>query len=118
MTTESLIFDALKTLVANRVYPDVGPPGVVRPYITYQQAGGRPVNFLEGTTPSKENSRMQINVWATTRPAAKLLAKQAEAALCGTAALQTTVLGKPVAVYEEDTKLFGTRQDFSFWTST
>lgn len=118
MTTETLLVDALKTLVANRVYPDVGPVGVLKPYITYQQVGGQPVNFLESTTPSKSNGRFQINVWADTRAAAALLAKQVTAALRGTAALQTTVLGEPVATYEEDTKLRGTRQDFSFWTAT
>lgn len=118
MTTESLIFDALKTLVTNRVYPDIAPLGAVRPFLTYQQVGGESVNFMESTTPSKSNGRFQINVWADTRSAAALLAKQVTAAIRGTAALQATVLGEPVATYEEDTKLFGTRQDFSVWTAT
>lgn len=118
MTTESLIFDALKTLVANRVYPDVGPVGVVKPYITYQQIGGQAVNFMESTTPSKSNGRFQVNVWADTRTAAALLAKQVTAALRATSALQTTALGEPVATFEADTKLYGTRQDFSLWTTT
>lgn len=30
-------------------------------------------------------------------------------------ALQTTVLSGPVATVEAETKLYGTRQDFSFW---
>lgn len=118
MTTDSLIFDALKTLVANRVYPHIAPLGTALPYLTYQQVGGQAVNFLESTTPSQSNGRFQVNVWAATRVAAALLAKQAAAALRATSALQTTVLGEPVADYEPATKLHGTRQDFSFWTAT
>lgn len=115
MTAETLLFDALKTLVANRVYPDLAPLGSVRPYITFQQVGGASVNFIDATVPSKSNARFQINVWANTRAAAALLAGQVEQALRTTVALQTTVLGQPVATYEADTLLFGTRQDFSVW---
>lgn len=114
MTIESTIYTALKTLVSNRVYPDVATFGAATPFITYQQVGGTSVNFIDQTTPSKSNARFQINVWASTRSAAAALALQAEQALRG-AALQTTVLSQPVATYEVDTQLYGTRQDFSFW---
>ena len=114
MTIEASIYTALNALVSTRVYPDVAPHGAVVPFITYQQVGGESVNFIDQTTPSKSNSKFQINVWATTRSAAAALALQAEQALRG-AALQTTVLSQPVSTYETDTLLFGTRQDFSFW---
>jgi hypothetical protein len=39
-----------------------------------------------------------------------------EDALRATVALQTTVIGEAIAIYEDDTKLRGTIQDFSFWT--
>lgn len=116
MTVESLLYNALKSLVANRVYPDVAPFGAAKPYITYQQVGGTSVNFIDQATPSKANARFQINVWADTRGAAALLANQVEQALRSATALQTTVLGQPVATYEADTLLFGTRQDFSLWS--
>ena len=116
MTTESLIMDALKSLVANRVYPDVGPLGVVQPYITYQQVGGESVNFIDSATiPSLANARIQINVWADTRLAASALIKQIELAMRSTTALKTTVLGQPVSLHEAETKLYGARQDFSVW---
>lgn len=116
MSAESLIFAALGPLVGNRVYPDVAPAGVTKPYITYQQVGGAPVNYLErATTPDKSNGRFQVNVWATTRVAASALAKSAADALRMTAALQTTVLGQPVATFDAESGLRGTRQDFSFW---
>lgn len=117
MTTESLIFDALKTLASNRIYPDLAPIGTVRPYVTFQQVGGQSVNFIDPTIPDKSNGRFQLNVWADTRAAAALLAKQVEAALRSAAVLQTTVLGQPVSSYEADTLLFGSMQDFSFWTT-
>ena len=115
MTVEASIYNALKGLVANRVYPDLAPIGAVRPYATYQQVGGKSINFLDSAVPNKANLRFQVNVWADTRSAASLLAGQVEQALRTTAALQTTVMGQPVATYEPDTLLFGTRQDFSCW---
>lgn len=115
MSLESSIFDALKSLVSNRVYQDVGPLGAVRPYITYQQVGGVAVNLLEAAHPGKRNARMQINCWATTRLAASNLGRSAESALVTTAALATSVIGAAVSVFEEDTQLYGTRQDFSVW---
>jgi hypothetical protein len=58
---------------------------------------------------------MQINVWGATRVQVSPLARQVEDALKATAALYPTILGAAVAVYEPDTKLYGSRQDFSFW---
>jgi hypothetical protein len=101
--------------VTNRVYPDVAPELTARPYITYQQVGGSGVNFVAAAVPSKKNSRFQINVWADSRSSAAALAIQVEDALRVVAALQTTVLGAPVAMYDPETKLRGSRQDFSFW---
>lgn len=115
MSMEAIIFAALKDLTANRAYPDVGPQGVGRPYITYQQVGGEPVNFIDSTVPNKKNARVQVNVWADSRLEAATIARQIEDVLRGTTALQTTVLGSFISVFEPDTKLYGTIQDFSFW---
>jgi len=115
MTVESTIFNALTGLASGRVYPDVAPENAARPYITYQQVGGQAINFLEQTTPSKKNGRWQVNVWADDRITAAAMSRTVEDTLRTTTALQTTVLAAPVAGYESDTKLYGTRQDFSFW---
>lgn len=115
MSMETLLFARLKSLVDNRCYPDIAPDLTIRPYITYQQVGGFTVNFIDPAVPSKKNGRFQINVWADTRAQASVLAGQIEDALRDVAALQTTVLSAPVATYEPDTALRGTRQDFSFW---
>ena len=117
MTVEADITTALTPLVAaGSVYPDIGPVNAPRPYITYQQAGGESVSFMERALPSKENARIQVSVYADTRAAAKALIKQVEAALAAATAFQATALGASIGTYEQDTKLYGSLQDFSVWS--
>lgn len=115
MSVEQNIYDALRVLVANRVYPDFAPEDAARPYITYQQVGGQPVNFIDPTVPSMKNARFRVTVWATTRSEAASLIRQIEDALRVDAALQTTVLTAPAAMADPETRLKGAQQDFSFW---
>jgi hypothetical protein len=115
MTVEAAIFVTLKALVSNRVYRDLAPQTVsALPRITFQQVGGQAVNFLAGV-PSKKNAVFQINVWADTRDAAAALSRQVEDAMRGAASVQVNVNSAPVATYEPETELYGTRQDFSIW---
>lgn len=115
MSFNTEIFDALKGLVGNRVFPKRAPELTPLPYIIYQRAGGQPVNFVDPTLPSKRNARYQVNVWAKTTEEADQLSRQVENILRLRLTLQTSVLGEPVDVSEDDTKLNGTMQDFSFW---
>lgn len=117
MSLESDLYSALQALAGGRMYPDVAPENVARPYVTYQQVGGQGVNFLDPTVPSKKNARVQINVWADTRLAAATLARSIEDTLRGASALQVNVLGALTALHEPDAGLYGTRQDFSVWHS-
>jgi len=116
MSLESSLFNTLKALVGNRFYPDVAPLGVAKPYGTYQQVGGEAPTLLAGV-PSKRNARMQITFWSLTRAEANSLAVLAEAALetATSSTFQAKPLGAFVADHEEETKLFGARQDFSIW---
>lgn len=115
MTVEKAIFDALRALVGDRVYPDVAPDDTARPYITYQQIGGRPVNYLDGGAPTTKNARFRVNVWANKRAEAAAVNAQIEAALRATPALRTTVATNAVALADPETRLRGASQDFSFW---
>jgi hypothetical protein len=117
MTVESDIIAALSSLVTARVYPDAAPPTPTRPYIVYQQVGGEAPTFLERAVPSKKNGRFQVNVWATTRIQAAALAVQAETAMTTATAFQCKPLGAFISLYEEDTQLRGTTQDFSVWST-
>ncbi|MGK5028503.1 DUF3168 domain-containing protein [Janthinobacterium sp. MDT1-19] len=115
MSIDIALFEALRGLVADRVYPDLAPDDASRPYITYQQVGGDAVNFVESTIPAKKNARMQINVWADTRIQATAMGGAVEDALRSLIALQPSVLGAAIATYDDETKLRGTMQDFSLW---
>ena len=115
MSAESQVYAALKSLVSGRCYPDLAPDVVVKPYLVFQQVGGSAVNFVDPSVPSKKNSRIQVSVWGDTRSQVSSIAVQVEDALRAVTALQTTVLGAPVAIYEPETKLRGSQQDFSVW---
>lgn len=114
MSVESDLVSVLEPLAGSRVYPDVAPDNVARPYITYQQVGGTPVNFLSGV-PSKRNGRFQINVWADTRIEAANIIRQVEDAVRLSSLLLAVTEGGAVADYEDEMKLYGARQDFSIW---
>lgn len=120
-SAESIVSSALKPLVLNadgsfRCYPDVAPEGAVKPYIVYQAAGGQSTNYLDDTD-NLQNARMQVTVWATSRSAARQLMQSVIDVLTPEPILATSI-GSPVSVYENDTKLFGSRLDFSIWWNT
>jgi hypothetical protein len=117
-SAEAIVFAALKALVPNgdgtfRCYPDVAPTGALRPYITYQAVGGQSPNYLSNNV-DLQNARMQLNVWADTRAAATTLMQSVIAALTAPA-IKAVTIGAPVSTYEPDTKLYGSREDFSIW---
>lgn len=112
-TAELIVRAALRGLAAGRVYPDVAPAGVAKPYITFQSVGGQSPNTLRGAV-INQNARMQVAAWATTRDAASLLIQEVAAALV-TDEVGAVTIGAAVSVYESDTKLYGSRQDFSIW---
>ncbi|MBR8219798.1 DUF3168 domain-containing protein [Burkholderia vietnamiensis] len=118
LSAELIIVGALKSLVANgdgthRCFPDVAPEGTARPYITYMAAGGQSANYLDDTV-ALQNSRMQLNVWADDRAGASRLMQAVIAVLTGPP-INATSIGAPASVYEADTKLRGSRLDFSIW---
>lgn len=116
MTIEADLFNTLKGLVpSTRVFPDVAPQGVAKPYITYQQVGGQSVTVLESVAVGKRNARIQVNCWDTSRQSVANLARQVEDAIASSSILRGFVLGAMTAVFESDLLLYGTRQDFSIW---
>jgi hypothetical protein len=50
VTFEADLYTLLKT-VTPRVFPDFAPTATARPYVTYQQVGGRVINPLANTAP-------------------------------------------------------------------
>lgn len=115
MTLESSLFDLLSPLVSGRVFPDVAPFDTPRPYIVYQQIGGRAPGFMDRTVPSKQNAYMQITSWADTRLASKALALDVEAALTVATTVQASPQSAAVSEHDDELQRSGARQDFSIW---
>ena len=116
MTIEADIYTATKSLVGNRVVPDVAPAGVAKPYLVYQQVGGEAVNLLTQTVASKKNGRFQFAVWGTTRAAVSALMLQVESALILSTLFAARPIGAPVSTFDSEAGLHGSRLDFSIWS--
>lgn len=114
MSLEATLFGLLGSLVGGRCYPDVSPDGAARPLIIYQQVGGQAVDYVEGKIADKDNARVQVHVWATTRLEASQIARAARVALVEGAA-EATTLGAAMSLHDDALKLYGSRQDFSVW---
>ena len=65
---EESITAALGPLFGGRVFPDEAPFDTPRPYAFYTQVGGEEPTFIDKTPSGIRNARMQINIWAATRP--------------------------------------------------
>lgn len=110
-SAEKVVVEALKTIPGLKVFPDVAPSGTVGPYVTYQAVGGQDVNGLDGPA-DLENQRMQITAWSTTRAATGDAMRAARTVIVAAGGIP---IGAPVSQYESDTKLYGSRLDFSVW---
>ena len=117
MTVEADIYNTIKALVGNRVFPDVAPTSTAKPYITYSQVGGEALSYLERAVPDKQHGRFQVNVWADTRASASAVMLQVESALVTATAFQASAVSAPSSDYEHDMATYGSMQDFSIWST-
>ena len=118
-SAQRIVKDALKSLVSNgdgtfRCYPRVAPAMTERPYIVFTGAGGQSVNYLENDVEAQQNRRIQVNVWADDAITAEDLMQSVIGALT-LPPINATSIGAPTDLFEQDTKLYGARQDFSIW---
>lgn len=117
MSVEGDIFNALKGLVANRVFPDVAPITTMQPYITYAQVGGEALTLLDGSLPDKKHGRFQINVWGSTRSSASALMLQVELAMSQVTVFHARPVSAPSSDYDSDMLTYSAMQDFSVHSS-
>lgn len=116
MTAEAVVAGALQGLANGNVYPDVAPSNTAPPWVTFQAVGGKDFTNLDNSPSVPRNSRMQICVWAKSRLSAAALMEQVYAAL-NNPTVKGLPIGAPVSVFEQDTRLYGSRLDFSiFWS--
>lgn len=116
MTIETDLVAALDALCGGRCYADVAPAGTATPFITYQQVGGKTVDFIEGGPATKRNARIQVTCWHSSRGAVNALMRQVEDAL-QSAPFYGQPDGALIARVEEGAPLKGSHQDFSLWWS-
>lgn len=114
---ETLIKDALQGLVGGRVHPDIAPVDTQRPYITWQQVGGRAVSWTDKATTPGGNAWVQINVWCSTRLEAGALRKQVEDALIEFTGFEARPISAGGARHEPDLTppAYCHQQDFDVW---
>ena len=117
MSVESDIFNTLKALVGNRCFPDFAPLGTVRPFITFEQAGGDALYFIDGALPDKKHGRFEIGVYADSRATCASVALQVEAAMAAATAFQSTAIHAPVSDYASETLIYSSTQNFSVFSA-
>lgn len=114
MSIQTELRALLGPLVGDRVYPVVAPESPTAPYATYQRVAAVPQNVMAGNGgESLTNTRLQIDVYATTYGEAQAKAEAIKAALRGWAVQNVT--NSEQDLYESDVKLHRVMIDISIW---
>lgn len=117
MTIEADLYALLQSLVSGRCFPDFAPLGTVRPFLTFEQAGGDALYFIDGSLPDKKHGRFEIGVYADSRAACAALALQVEASMAAATAFQSTAIHAPMSDYASDVKIYSSTQNFSVFST-
>ena len=94
-----------------RVYPQVAPDGVVRPYIVYQQ-----ISTISNNWSRLTNTQLQVDIYATTYVQAQAIASAVAALMFGWSI--QSISGISVDMFESSTKLHRVSSDYSIWHYT
>lgn len=118
MTIEETIAQTLKSWPALSkivIRPDKVEQGDIAPYITYQKFWGARVQSLTGDS-GLSNTHFQFDVYASTRLAAANIKNEVRKALFSSSVLGAVHLSEG-AGFDEPSKTYRERIDFSFWFS-
>jgi hypothetical protein len=96
----------------DRVYPQIAPDNVERPYIVYQRVTQNVENVLSGRT-GLINTRLQVDVYASTYAQAQQIATAVAGLMDGWALPNVQILAQDI--YESDVKLHRVMADYSIW---
>lgn len=116
MTVGESVFAVLSPLVDGRVFPVTAPFSTQRPYITYQQIGGRVIVPVAQVVPDKQNGFFQVNAWCDVIDDADALALQIEAAFITAEAFLAKPMSGQIDMHEPDIGIYGKQQEFSVWS--
>ena len=106
------VFAATSSLVGGRMYPNVAPNNVQKPYLVYMRVSSQPENTLADGVPI-ENTRVQIDCFDTTYAAVVALAESVKAALRASEITSLLILEQDQ--FEPDAQLHRVILDFSLW---
>lgn len=100
------------TAAGARVYPMTAPDAVASPYITYQRISSNTENVMSGNS-GLTNTRMQIDVYATTYAQATSIANQIDTLMAAWAVQNVPISSQDF--YEDPVELFRVSSDYSIW---
>jgi hypothetical protein len=109
---------SIAAAVLDRIYPLTAPQGVAKPYITYQRITGTPTNDLDGLDGSLIDIRCQIDVYAASFDACRVLSEFVRIRLQTAAASFAALTNFDQDFFEDDVRLYRTALDCSFWFRT
>lgn len=114
MTVQEQFFTLLSnaTPAADRVYPLIAPDAAPPPYLVYQRVAANTENILSGAS-GLINTRLQVDVYATTYAQAQDIAAAIDALMADWAVQNVSVLSQDF--YEPDAKLHRVSTDYSTW---
>ena len=106
------LFAALAGVAGGRVFPNVAPNNVSKPYVVYSRVSIAPENTLADGA-SVENTRLQVDCFDTTYSAAVALAETVKAAMKSSAITHVLLLEQDQ--FEPEALLHRVILDFSVW---
>lgn len=112
MSIETDLVTVLRTCCPD-VFPLVAPISTLDRFVVYQQIGGDPLRYTDGTAADRRMVMVQVASWARTKAASITLARQIEDALSATGLLVVEVSSEVIDRHDEDSGLYGSLQDFS-----
>ncbi len=106
------VYAALSAVAGGRVYPNVAPNNVAKPYVVYARVSSSPENTLGDGSPI-DNTRLQVDCYDNTYALAVALAEAVKSAL--RASSITHLLLQEQDQFESDALLHRVILDFSLW---
>ena len=106
------LFAALAGVAGGRVFPNVAPNNVSKPYVVYARVSSAPENTLADGAPI-ENTRLQVDCFDTTYAAVVALAETVKAAMKSSAITHVLLLEQDQ--FEPEALLHRVILDFSIW---
>ena len=113
-------YAGVSALIGTRIYPDVAPQGVARPFVVWQEIFTQQQNNLGGSveTSGLTNYLIQVTCWATSGTLAREVDAQVRLAMIAATSFKSLLSNARAMDYEPDTKLHGHQSDFSVWLRT